>query len=79
MEDILGAVPGMLTGAMQTQVGQFTVAFGLAAWIHSGRMKKEIKAQGQHFVDAVNNLTMALTTRIDKVEDRVQSLEQKKP
>ena len=84
MDEILKLIPEAFSGAIQAQVSQFTVAFALAAWIHSSRVKKEIKAQGTQFIDAVNNLTQALredlrsqSIRIESVENRVHNLEVK--
>lgn len=76
---------GTLLGhAVQSQVAQFSFSFGLAAWIHSGRVKKEIAAQLSGIKDAVKDLSAALrqdlekqSERIGKLEDRVGRIEPK--
>ena len=77
---------GVLTGALQSQVTQFGVAFALAAWIHSGRMKKEIGTQLSSVTAAINNLgtalrqdLAALSERIGQVESRMDKIEGANP
>lgn len=69
---------------MQQQVTQFGIAFSLAAWIHSGRVKKEIASQLNGIRTAVNDLAAALrqdlvaqSERISKIETRVSRIESK--
>lgn len=65
----------VIGGTLETQVGQFTVAFGLAAWIHAGRVKKEIRLQGAQFVDAMNNLSAALRQDLANHSNRIEKVE----
>lgn len=67
--------------ALQSQVTQFGIAFSMAAWIHSGRMKKEIANQLSGITAALNKLGEALrqdlkiqSDRIEKVENGVNEL-----
>lgn len=75
-------VTAFLGAALASQVTQFGIAFSFAAFIHAGRMRKEIAAQVGPLTAAVNNLASALrqdlsaqSKRIDNVESRVQNLE----
>lgn len=72
---------GLFSAALQSQVTQFGIAFSMAAWIHSGRMKKEIANQLSGITAALNNLGEALrqdlkiqSDRIEKVENGVNEL-----
>lgn len=68
----------------QAQVTQFGIAFAAAAWIHSGRVKKEIKASFAGLSLAISELGETLkedirnhSDRIAKVEDGVQNISQR--
>lgn len=75
-------VSSFLNEALQLQVTQFGIAFTLAAWIHAGRVKKEIKFQVEAMTsamtEAINNVAVTLrqdlsahAERITRVEDIV--------
>lgn len=71
-----------LNEAAASKVAQFGFLFTLAAWLHSGRVKKEIKTQFEIITDAINNVAMALrqdlaaqTKRLDSLEDRLENIE----
>lgn len=68
---------GLFSEAMQHQIFQFTVAFTIAAWIHSGRVKKEIKNQFGSLVTALSGLGEKLENRIEGVEQDVKEIKQK--
>ena len=66
--------------AIQTEISRLLIAFSVAAWIHSGRVKKEFK----NVTDAISGLGDALRadlsslgSRIERVEIKVQGLEKK--
>ena len=54
------SVIGFLSEAMQSRIAQYGVCFAIASFIHSGRVKKEIKNNMVAF-------TAAMTTAIDGV------------
>ncbi len=58
----------LVDDGLRHQIVQFTVAFGIAAWIHSGRTKKEIAKQFAPLILAVNNV--ADTLRKDLVAQK---------
>lgn len=65
-------VLGTLVGSVfNHQVTQFCLAFGVAAWIHSSRVKIEFK----NITDAINNLSVALRQDLKIQEDRIGRLE----
>lgn len=63
-----------LNEALKHQVVSFTVAFSLAAWIHSGRVKKEIKNQFESLVTAITGLGEKLENRIENVEEDIKKI-----
>lgn len=63
------------------QMTLFSAAFSLAAWIHSGRVKKEIRIQMEPLTKAIVDLGAALredlrvlSERTGKVEDGLADL-----
>lgn len=77
----LDALSSFLSVALQSQITQFGIAFSAAAWIHSGRVKKEIKTSFAGLSDAISELGVALredlrsqAKRIENVEDGVQDI-----
>jgi hypothetical protein len=56
--------------ALGHQLVQFSLVFAGAAWIHRRGMKKDMGA----VTDAINNLAVALGTRIDAIEGIVSKL-----
>ncbi len=65
------SIIAMFGEALNHQVTQFGIAFTMAAWIHSGRVKKEIKAQGVILVASIDGLALALRTEISQQNDRI--------
>lgn len=53
-------VTSLLGQALQYQVTQFGIAFSLAAWIHAGRVKKEINSQAGVMIAAMQDIASAL-------------------
>lgn len=78
-------VSDLISAGLGHQVTQFTVAFGIAAYIHSGRVKKEIASQMGGITDAIDRMSDALkkeladhSERITKLTTRVDVLEKGK-
>lgn len=75
----------------QNQIAQAGFFFTLAAWIHSGRVKKEIKDSFSSLTEALNSLSDALrkelkihtdqlsdhAIKLDKLKEHVQELQGK--
>ncbi len=68
MDIDLESIQTVVSAGLSHQVTQWITALGIAAWIHSGRVKKEIKAQMGAMVDAINSL--GDTLRKDMAADR---------
>ncbi len=71
-----------LSQAAQSQIAQTGFFFTLAAWLHSGRMKKEIKANFEALTTAINQVAAAFREdlqrhgdRLDNLDSRVQKIE----
>ncbi len=67
-------VKNLFGDALSSQVASFTFAFTLAAFIHSGRVKKEIAAQMSGITDAIKELGAALRADLKEVRDDVDTL-----
>lgn len=72
-ETVMGHLPSWMLSDLARQVFLFT----LAAWIHSGRVKKEIKTQFQTLADAIHGVESKLGPVIDNLDLRVKILESK--
>lgn len=70
-DSIMNAAPSWLFSDLTRQVFLFT----LAAWIHSGRVKKEIKEQFQTLTHAIYGVKSELGVIIDDHADRIDRLE----
>ncbi len=60
-----------LSLAMQQEISRLMIAFSVAAWIHSGRVKKEFKG----VTEAINSLGSALRLDLSALSSRVGDLE----
>lgn len=65
----------ILGNALNSQVSQFGIAFLLAAWVHSGRVKKEIKSQMSLAIEAVNNVGDMLKKDLQAQGSRIERIE----
>jgi len=72
----------VLLSVVNNELAQAGFFFALAAWIHSGRVKKEISKNFASITDAINNVASALRQdlqkhgeRLDNISDRVETLE----
>lgn len=82
--ELLSSMVHMLGEAAQSQVAQAGFFFTIASLIHSGRMKKEIRANFEGLNNAIDRVSFALREdlqkhgeRLDKLSDRVDKLETK--
>ena len=57
--DIAGFT-GVLSAVAQSQIAQMGFFFTLAAWVHSGRVKKEIALHFASLTQAINNVANSL-------------------
>lgn len=75
-------IRSFLGEAASNQITQAGFFFTLAAWLHSGRVKKEIKSNFASLTEALNNLADSLredlknhSSRLDNLTSRVQNIE----
>ncbi len=75
---------GLLSEAASSKLTHDLLIFAVAAWIHSGRVKKEIANQFQPLTKAIEDLGLALREdmgklwgELAKTNKRVDSLETK--
>lgn len=73
----LESIANLIGPFFQHQVTQAGLAFTVAAWFHSGRVKSEIRAQSFIISEAFNNLAAALREDMNGLSNRVTALEQK--
>lgn len=71
----LDIIKNLFGDAISSQVTQFTIAFTLAAYIHAGRVKKEIKAQFSHLTDVIGELGAALRQDLNTHSERIGAVE----
>lgn len=65
----------ILGHALSAQMIRDLAAFGLAALIHSSRVKKEIRAQFSHLTEAINSLSSALRQDLANQSERIGRVE----
>lgn len=79
----------LASSAASSQIAQAGFFFTIAAWIHSGRVKREIGKNFSSITDAINNVATALRedlqkhgerldkheVKLDKISGRVETLE----
>lgn len=77
-------VSQLFSDASQNQIAQAGFFFTLAAWIHSGRVKKEISSNFAALTLAINQVAEAFREdlkkhgdRLDNLASRVETLESK--
>jgi hypothetical protein len=70
-----GQVQGLLNDALSHQVTQFTIAFSIAAWLHSGRVKKEIKNQLSGIATSLDDVAKALRQDLQAQSTRIAAIE----
>lgn len=70
------------SSSLNHQLTQWTIALFIASWLHSGRVKKEIKFQMESLVKVIDNLGLALredlkiqSLRIEKVEKSLENMD----
>lgn len=80
----LTSLTAFIGDTASNQIAQAGFFFTAAAWIHSGRVKKEISRNFVLLTDAINNVATTLRQdlekhgkRLDNLTDRVENLEEK--
>jgi hypothetical protein len=70
------------SSSLNHQITQWTIALFVASWLHSGRVKKEIKLQMSNLVNVIDGLGLALredlkiqSQRIEKVEKSLENMD----
>lgn len=71
------SIAKLMSEAANSQIAQAGFFFTLAAWIHAGRVKKEIAANFQLVTDAINNVAVALRQDLSAQSSRIGGLETK--
>lgn len=78
------AILKFFSESAQNQIAQAGFFFMAASWIHSGRVKKEIRANFEALTMAIDKVADAFradirihAARIDSLSDRVEDLESK--
>lgn len=61
--------------AFSQQFAIWTTSLGLASWIHSGRVKKEMREQMSQITDAINSLSHALRQDMALQSQRIGMVE----
>ena len=69
------AVMQLLSKTMSHQVTQFTISFTIAAWLHSSRVKTEIKNQFASVVSSIDGVTQALRQDLSAQAQRIGNIE----
>lgn len=57
------------------QFTQMTMAFMAASWLHSGRVKKEIKAAFAGLTDAIDNVADKVTNELAGIKGEIKHLD----
>ncbi len=70
----LSTVQELFSQALSHQITQFTIAFGIASWMHSSRVRKEIRMQMESMVGAVDNVAKVLRADLDRQSKSVEQL-----
>lgn len=68
-------VSALFGSAIQEKAIQFGAAFTFAAWIHSGRVKKEISSLGAGIITSVNAVADALKQDLQKQSERMDKID----
>ena len=80
------AISKLFSEATQNQITQAGFCFTLAAWLHAGRVKKEIRENFAALTESIDKVALAFrddlkahAARLDNLSERVTSLESNKP
>ncbi len=63
--------------AMSHQFTQMTIAFMAASWLHSGRVKKEIKQAFVGLTDAIDNVANKVTNELAGIKKEIHGLDER--
>lgn len=72
----LDQILSVISPAMQSEAMKFGIAFTFAAWLHSGRVKKEIKASFSGLSQAITELGAALREDLNNHSNRIAKVEE---
>lgn len=64
-------------GALSHQFTQMTIAFTVANWLHSGRLKKEIKAAFLSLTDSIDNVASKVTNEMSGIQTQIKVLNER--
>lgn len=80
--DVADQTMKVFSEAAQSQIAQAGFFFTVAAWLHAGRVKKEIRDNFSALTESINKVADAFredlkvqVSRLDNLATRVQSLE----
>ena len=68
-------VVSFLSETAASKVAQYGFFFTLAAWIHAGRVKKEISNQFSPLTEAINNVASTLKDDLAMQAERLDTME----
>lgn len=68
-------ITALVGDAVSKDMARFTVAFGLAAWLHSRQVRKEIKTQFSALISVLERDLSMQSERLGKVEARMDRIE----
>ncbi len=67
-------ITAVFSETAQNQIAQAGFFFAMAAWIHSGRVKKEIKANFEILTNAINNVADSLREDLRSQSGQINNL-----
>lgn len=71
----LEIIKSFLGEKISAEVAQWGIALIIASFIHSGRVKKEIRSQFEHLTGAIRELGSALRQDLNNHSDRIGAVE----
>lgn len=81
----VNSIIDLVSSAMSHDVTKWTIAFCIAAWVHSGQVKRELRKQFTVIATSMDNLGIAIrkdmsdqARRIENLTGRVDQLEKPK-
>lgn len=71
----LDQIQSFLTDAIQHEVVKWSVAFSIAAFVHSRQIRKEIRFQVGNITDSIKDVARTLKEDLDKQGKRLDNVE----
>lgn len=68
----IDSMTSLLSQGLQSDYAKMSFAFTMAAWVHSGRMKKEIKANFTELTAAINAVASAFKKDLEAQSKIIQ-------